>query len=50
MLSSLVFTKILGRKKSKEGNYITHSILDFPIIIAGPSEDYYMSMNDKYQT
>ena len=50
MITHLFFTNMFGRYGNKGGNYSRHSMLDFLLFMAVPSEDYYLSMKDRCQT
>ena len=49
MLASLLFTDIFGWNGKKEGNYSSHSMLHFPLLMSVTSASYYLSIKDKYQ-
>ena len=50
MVTNLFFTNMFGRYGNKGGNYSRHSMLDFPLFMAVPSADYYLSTKDRWQT
>ena len=49
MLAPLFITNSFGWYGNKEGNYSIYFMLDFSFT-AIPSEDYCLSLKDKYQT
>ena len=50
MLVPSLFTHILGRYGSKDRNNSRYYMSDFPLFVAVPSKDYYLSMKGKQKT